>query len=182
MEAFIFDDPAALERKMRLYQPPDPGEVFETWSMVSNDRFYGNREEAEESRRSRGDEADLALSWKLKEDEDGPYLEYARNSVYAGFVTPEGEESDRFTLEATVTSKDDDDDSVGLIVAFLRDGEHYSVDEAGVWVDCVRERRPVIHNDYAALAHKKGMPEGHAPGPMAPLPGTTVSNPGAAGG
>ena len=41
-------------------------------------------------------------------------------------------------------------------------GQHYSVDQAGVWVDCVRERRPIVHNDYEALPHKKGMPEGHA--------------------
>jgi PAS domain S-box-containing protein len=42
-------------------------------------------------------------------------------------------------------------------------GMHYPVEEAGVWVDCVKERSPVIHNDYAALPHKKGMPEGHVP-------------------
>ncbi len=42
-------------------------------------------------------------------------------------------------------------------------GSHYPISRAGVWVDCVRERRPVIHNDYASLPHRKGMPPGHAP-------------------
>jgi PAS domain S-box-containing protein len=42
-------------------------------------------------------------------------------------------------------------------------GMHYAVDEAGVWVDCVHQKRPVIHNDYASLPHRKGLPEGHAP-------------------
>lgn len=41
-------------------------------------------------------------------------------------------------------------------------GSHYNISQAGVWVDCVRERRPVIHNEYASLPHRKGMPEGHA--------------------
>jgi PAS domain S-box-containing protein len=42
-------------------------------------------------------------------------------------------------------------------------GLHYSVDQAGVWVDCVHQRRAVIHNDYASLPHRKGLPAGHAP-------------------
>ena len=41
-------------------------------------------------------------------------------------------------------------------------GSHYGVDQAGVWADCVRERRSIIHNDYASLPNRKRMPEGHA--------------------
>jgi PAS domain S-box-containing protein len=42
-------------------------------------------------------------------------------------------------------------------------GKHYPISQAGVWVDCFHQRRPVIHQDYASLPHKKGIPEGHAP-------------------
>jgi PAS domain S-box-containing protein len=41
-------------------------------------------------------------------------------------------------------------------------GLHYDIAQAGVWVDCVYQRKPVIHNDYASLPHRKGMPPDHA--------------------
>jgi signal transduction histidine kinase/ActR/RegA family two-component response regulator len=40
--------------------------------------------------------------------------------------------------------------------------QHYPVSAAGVWADTVRFRRAVIHNNYQALADRKGYPEGHA--------------------
>lgn len=39
----------------------------------------------------------------------------------------------------------------------------YLIQSAGVWTDCLNQRRPVIHNDVAALPHLKGTPSGHPP-------------------
>lgn len=42
-------------------------------------------------------------------------------------------------------------------------GKHYPLSQAGVWVDCIHQRAPVLHQDYASLPHKKGLPDGHVP-------------------
>lgn len=45
------------------------------------------------------------------------------------------------------------------------DGEdrHYPISQAGIWVESIHQKKPVIHNDYESLEHKKGLPAGHAP-------------------
>lgn len=41
-------------------------------------------------------------------------------------------------------------------------GHEYQLSLAGVWADCIRKREPVVHNDFASVEGKKGMPDGHA--------------------
>ena len=39
---------------------------------------------------------------------------------------------------------------------------HYPASKAGVWADALRQRVPVVINDYANYPKKRGLPEGHA--------------------
>ena len=41
--------------------------------------------------------------------------------------------------------------------------KHYPVAKAGIWADALHQQKAVMFNDYASYAHKKGLPEGHAP-------------------
>lgn len=40
-------------------------------------------------------------------------------------------------------------------------GTHFEITKAGIWHDCMEERKAVIHNDYIKQPHLKRMPKGH---------------------
>lgn len=41
--------------------------------------------------------------------------------------------------------------------------DHYPIEQAGNWVDCIRQKRPIIYNDFVHSPHQKGLPPGHTP-------------------
>jgi signal transduction histidine kinase/PAS domain-containing protein len=65
----------------------------------------------------------------------------------------------------------DDEESIELVTWSQRTlthycqagfDRHYPVSEAGIWADAVRQRAPVVCNDYTAYPDKRGLPNGHA--------------------
>jgi len=45
----------------------------------------------------------------------------------------------------------------------VSEGAHLPLDQAGVWAEAARQRRPLIQNDYESLSKKRGLPQGHVP-------------------
>lgn len=45
----------------------------------------------------------------------------------------------------------------------IRSETHYALDRAGIWADCVRQGRPVVHNELGAENYRRGLPAGHTP-------------------
>ncbi len=66
-------------------------------------------------------------------------------------------DEDQETISLTAWSKDVLKDCSAEKTA------HYALKDAGSWADCIRQRKPVVHNDFVNEPDKKGFPEGHFP-------------------
>jgi len=138
-------------------------EVSTTW-IPSQDRFFSFLLDISERK-----QAEKVLTAQLR------LIEYASNHTVMGLLQ-------KFLDEAEVLTGseigfyhfiEDDQKTLSLqtwstntlknMCSAEGAGSHYQISQAGVWVDCVRECKPVVHNDYANLQHKKGLPKGHAP-------------------
>ncbi len=125
--------------------------------ILSQVRDVSERRRAEEINRLR------LILWEFASAHSaGELMQKALDEIEAltfsliGFYHFVEEEQDTLTLQAWSTRTKNE------FCTVEGEGMHYPIDEAGVWADCVRLRRPVIHNDYASLPRRRGLPAGHA--------------------
>lgn len=105
----------------------------------------------------------LTLDKQLMELDDDRLLQKALDKAESmthsqiGFYHFVEEDEDEVALQVWSTN------TIETMCFAEGEGAHYPVSQAGNWVDCIRERKPLIFNDYQNAPNKKGIPEGHAP-------------------
>lgn len=177
---------AAIQRgynSVAVFPLQNAGQVFGALGIYSTEQGVFNTKEADILSEMSGDLAYgiTALRTRVERERREALLqarlrlsEYARDHTLDELLTKtldEGElltgssigffhfvEADQQTLWLQTWSSN----TLAVMCTAEGRGTHYSIDQAGVWVDCAIRRCPVIHNDYANLPHKKGLPPGHA--------------------
>jgi len=95
----------------------------------------------------------------MKEASKHELVEYALEEIvklteskigYLHFVEPDQE-----TISEYAWSK------AALANCTAESNPKYPLTKAGIWADCIREGKVVIHNNYSNLKAKKGLPDGH---------------------
>jgi len=119
------------------------------------------RDQTEERRTQRLVQARLSLLEFAAANSSGAFIQKALDETGAlvqspiGFYHFVGQDQKTLTLQQW---------SSRTLQEFCRtEGKrvHYDIDQAGVWVDCIHQKKPVVHNDYPSLLHRKGLPNGH---------------------
>src|SRR5512133_149900 len=65
--------------------------------------------------------------------------------------------------QATLSIQTWSSNTLKTICAAEGKSQHCPLDRAGVWADCIREKKPLILNSYESIPNRKGLPPGHAP-------------------
>lgn len=108
VDGYIFSD-AEAEAFMKENSPPTLADVFNTWTRIANGNGYfppGTTPTGE------------AAQWAML---NANQFKCTVNSSYlTGFISPKSYLN--YTHEVTLTSTDTDDDMIGVILAYLRDG------------------------------------------------------------
>lgn len=112
IEAFIYHNEGLMNAKLAEYQPPSMTDIFNSWGRFDGNNYYENKDDLYISSN--------ASAWQFLTNPDRvsmPLNVYP----YNGFVSPDKLEN--FTFEATLASTNSDDDTIGVVIAFVRIAE-----------------------------------------------------------
>ncbi|MBQ4845270.1 hypothetical protein [Pseudoalteromonas sp. MMG005] len=109
LEAFVYRTQAEVSTAIASYSPPTMEDVFNSWARFAGATYFPDASTAT------GEAAD----WQFLRSPDRVSMP-TNTSSGCGFISPD--KLDNFSFEATLTSPAADDDTIGLIVAFVREG------------------------------------------------------------
>ncbi|TDO96683.1 Ig-like domain-containing protein [Marinomonas balearica] len=113
LEAFVYSTQADANAAMTSYSPPTMQNVFNTWGRFNGNEYYVNKQDAINQSSSN------ATAWTFDESLNSVVMPL-NVSPSNGFVSEEKVEN--YTFEATLTSDNGDNDTIGLVAAFVREG------------------------------------------------------------
>lgn len=112
LEAFVYQTETETLAAVDSYTPPTMEDVFNNWGRFNGNEFYANRQEAIDQGSTN------ASAWTFDETLNSVVMPL--NVAPAnGFVSEET--VDNYVFEATLTSDNGDNDTIGLVAAFVRE-------------------------------------------------------------
>ncbi|KZW99872.1 hypothetical protein JL49_14690 [Pseudoalteromonas luteoviolacea] len=113
LESFVYRTQQQAEQARQSYSPPTMQDIFNNWARFNGNEYFTNKQDAE----SRG--SSNATAWYYNAPSDSVVMPL-NVSPPNGFVS--SEKVDNYTLEATLSSDNSDNDTIGVVAAFVREG------------------------------------------------------------
>ncbi|MDK2593809.1 Ig-like domain-containing protein [Pseudoalteromonas obscura] len=113
IESFIYRTEEQSDQARHSYSPPTMQDIFNNWARFNGNEYFLNKQDAE-ARNSTN-----AKAWYYNAPTDSVVMPL-NVSPPNGFVS--AEKVDNYTLEATLSSDNTDNDTIGVVAAFVREG------------------------------------------------------------
>ncbi|KZN66626.1 hypothetical protein N473_09540 [Pseudoalteromonas luteoviolacea CPMOR-1] len=113
LESYIYRTQQQADQARQDYRPPTVQDIFNNWARFNGNEYFLNKQDAE-NRNSAN-----AKAWFYQASTDSVVMPL-NVSPANGFVS--AEKVDNYTLEATLSSDSTDNDTIGVVAAFVREG------------------------------------------------------------
>lgn len=108
-EFLLYKSDSEARQAVAELSPPTVADIFETWGRFDGNNWYANKSVASGN----------SASWELLSNPERVSMPLNVDPTN-GFISPDS--LDNYTFEATLTSTSSDNDTIGLVIAFVREG------------------------------------------------------------